>query len=612
MCGICGIVETDRRRPAATGAVGRMTDRLRHRGPDGEGRFTGEGLALGVRRLSIVDPEGGDQPIASECGRITLVCNGEIYNAPDLRRELESRGHRFAGGSDVEVIVHLYEELGREAIHRLRGMFAIALWDDRSDTLLLARDRLGIKPLCLGRGPRGELCFASEAKGVLASGLIDARLDPRGLADAAAFGGPVDDRTLFEGISQLRPGEALEFRRGDLRRWIYWDVPMSADGERERRPDGEWVERFAHKLDEAVRIHLRSDVGVACWLSPGIDSSSVAHLALESRSDPLDAWSLRFDDPRFDELARFGTIADIPGIALTPRTIRFTPTDPDILAHAVWAQESPSSLQLAVHALAEGSAPHARVVLTGQGSDEVLAGYPWYRREKLAGPALAMLGRRNDVKRFVRPTPAPGSVRLAHALTDDLRDAVLEHERNAWGFSPPDGFDRWNRIDRLAYIEIKTRLVGFINRSLDHLTMAAGQEGRCPFLDHELVELCARMPTSLRLRGLRNKRVLRDAMRDRLPAEFTDRRKRGLRSPRPNPLGVRLRPLAEELLSARALGETGYLDPAGLGDVRRRARSGDARAGKSLSIAMCLQLWHGLFVDATRSVPEPAAEAPAA
>src|SRR5215204_2829840 len=277
MCGICGVVAADPRRPIDAEMVRAMTDTLWHRGPDGEGYHVTDGVGLGMRRLSIVDLATGDQPIASEDGSLVLVCNGEIYNHVELRRELERAGHRFRTRSDVEVILHLYEDRGPSCVQALRGMFAFALWDGSRRRLVLARDRLGIKPLHYAIAPDG-LYFGSEAKAILASGAIIPRVDAAAMHELFTFGFPLAPRTMIESVRRLAPAHVLVYEAGAITMAPYWD-PGPSPGERALvRSDDEWAEALFACLDESVRLHMRSDVPVGAWLSPGLDSSGIVAL----------------------------------------------------------------------------------------------------------------------------------------------------------------------------------------------------------------------------------------------------------------------------------------------------------------------------------------------
>jgi asparagine synthase (glutamine-hydrolysing) len=621
MCGICGVATPSPERPIDRAVLERMAGSLRHRGPDGEGFFVGPGVGLGFRRLAIVDPEGGAQPIADERGEIHLICNGEIYNAPELRDELRSRGHVFASGSDVEVIVHLYEELGEGALDRLRGMFALALWDGRSRTLLLARDRLGIKPLCYAEAPDGSLWFGSEVKAILAGGAIGARLDPEGLADNLAFGGTVLGRTMFEGVRELGPGERLLCRGGRTERRVYWDLDL---GVRDRGwSRGEWAGALRAKLEETVAVHLRADVPLASWLSPGIDSSALTALAAPMLDGPLTTYSLGFTESWADELRGAPTLDRLAGDGLAPVRVRYPADAASRLPWSVWHVEKPTHPTLPISTLAEATAAGGfKAALTGQGSDEQLAGYGWHLLDAvLAAPtrvapawarrALVGRGREGVAPRWRALACAPGATGAARyaallsvvhhrpgidAMAPWLARGVRAALAGDFGFRPPEGFGSWPRQHRLAYVEIKTRMVGYINHAVDRCAMGHGVEMRVPFLDHELAELIASAPPGVKRRGTRDKIVLREAMRGALPGAILERRKRGLFGPIPDPRHPSLDAVRGELMSERSLREKGYFEPRAVRRLLEAPGVGSNHRREALLMIFGVQVWDELFV----------------
>lgn len=629
MCGIAGIATINPDAPIDRADVRRMADALAHRGPDGQGFAILSGAALASRRLAIVDPEGGAQPITNETSTLTLVANAEIYNAPELRARLVERGHRFRTRSDVEVILHLYEEHGAKCLDHLRGMFALALWDAPNQTLFLARDRLGIKPLCYAEAPDGTLLFASEAKAILDVGsAVDRSLDPRALADMFAIGAPLFGRTCFRGVRQLEPGHWLTFRQGRTTIRRYWD--LSFDPPDDRPSEDEWIERFGSVLREAVSIHRRADVPVGAWLSPGIDSSAVVALAAARGESPLETFTMGFDDPRFDERRRHATLDVLSDLPIR-NTIVHYPGASEALPRAVWHQEQPDGLHLASWALAAASSKRFKVVLTGQGADEVLAGYEWYRAEKVLAPLALLpvfmrrllvptaLARRihpylpscRDLPSAMSPARFAGyagsHIRrpVRAALTPELARAVADAEACEHDFAPPAEFASWSRFHQLAYIETKTRLPSFIIQAMDRVSMAHSLEARVPFLDHKLVELCASMPAPMKLRGMREKHVLREAMRPLLPREIVDRRKRALYYPAQDLSVGSLAEPAAELLSERALREKGYFEPARVAALRGAPANDGTR--RALAFVFGLQLWDELFLrQRARSTPSRA------
>jgi len=605
-----------------------MADRLAHRGPDGGGEFVAAGVGLASRRLAIIDLEHGDQPIASEDGQVVAVGNGEIYNHLELRRELEKRGHRFAGGSDIEVVVHLYEERGDTLLEALRGMFALAIWDRRRRRLLLARDRLGIKPLLYAETP-DALAFASEAKGLLASGALEPRLDAGALAGLLRARVATPPRPPLVGVRSLPPGHLLSWERGRASVERYWDLAFpergSDGGPDDPRSRAGWAEALRAKLDETTRLHLRSDVRVGAVLSTGLDSSAIAALARDARGgaaarDPLATFSIGLEEPAYGELGA-GTLATLEPQGLCPHTARCSAEDFRLLPALVHANEGlwlggVGIVRLRIARMIREAG--LVVAVAGEGADEVLGGYDWYRIIRLrpllaalprplrTGLARVLRGRRPGLAQVLADDEAvslatfrtlcsgPSDPRVARILDADLARAL---PAPAAGLTPapPGGFARWHPFCQLQYLEMKTRLLA-INASVDATSMAHGVEMRVPFLDHELVELCARMPVGVRMRGTREKDVLRHAMAGRLPAAVLRRRKRGLMAPTSEWLRGRLPDFAGELLDAPALRASGVFDAAGVDALLREHRGGSADHGALLWAVLCIQVFEQLFV----------------
>ncbi len=414
MCGICGIASADGVRTPARDLLERMADTLRHRGPDGSGFFAAPGIGLAMRRLAVVDLKTGDQPLASEDGSIAVICNGEIYNAPELRRDLEQRGHVFRTRSDVEPIVHLYEERGAECLHDLRGMFAFALWDGGRRRLLLARDRFGIKPL-LWAEHRDDLLFASEAKALLPVLGAPSGPDPAAVRDLFAFGFVTAPRTFFPGIHRLPAGHLLicEGGRATLRRWWGPRFPRRGEEDHTKSP-AVWARLVREKLEESVRIHLRSDVPLSTQLSAGVDSSSVAALALRLTGGPVESYTLGFAHAACDEIAGQRILSDFDGYDLPNRRAICGPGDLARLPEALWYQEDPttSGLEVPRLLLAELAARRFKVVLTGEGADELFGGYPWYRIDRFLRPFAGLpLPAAPGPRALRRPLAAHGRTR---------------------------------------------------------------------------------------------------------------------------------------------------------------------------------------------------------
>ena len=628
MCGIAGIALKEGTRPVDAALLQAMTDRLRHRGPDAEGTFVSAGIGLGSRRLSIIDLETGDQPIANEDGSIVVVCNGEIYNYVELRAELLAAGHEFRTQSDTEVIVHLYEEHGVGCVERLRGMFALALWDSGRRRLVLARDRLGIKPLYCAETARG-LYFASEQKALLEADDVPREISPRGVNDLFTLGFVAVPATLFASIHQLLPGTWLLFEDGSASIHRYWDVKFpSRDEPAPRIREEEWTEALEEKLDEVVRLHLRSDVAVGAWLSGGVDSSAIVSLMLRQLGRPIHTASLSFDSPGMDEIRTQRTLLDFPEYDLISRVHVCTARDFARLPEALWFSEDPTTSGIEVMRLltAEASAHDVKVILTGEGADEVFGGYPWFQFDKLLRPlarlrlpvkrmlllgsffpkrfprvsGMFLAGPELNVDRY-RTSVGRGCQAATHRiLSPDLRSRVTNAQASGWELELPEAFDRWHPFAQLQYYELNVRLPSFVNHTLDRGSMARSVEARVPFLDHELVEFAARIPPSLKMKGLREKHILREAVADLLPREIADRKKRGLRAPTEAWLRGPLPEFAAELLSERSLHRKGYFDPAGVQERLAEHRLGRGEWTHELLGVLSLQLWDEIFLQGNR------------
>ena len=517
MCGICGIAWSDAKRPASMETLKRMSDSLRHRGPDSEGFLAGPGIGLGFRRLSIVDLKTGDQPISNEDGSVTVICNGEIYNHVELRQRLVAAGHRFATASDVEVIVHLYEDHGPDFVSHLRGMFGLALWDARRQRLILARDRLGIKPLHYAITADG-LFFGSEQKAILASGAVEPNPDLQALGQLLSYGRIIAPRTIVTGIRRLPAGHTLTWSEGRVDIRQYWEVMFPArDGYDRRVTAQDWADGLRDKLTESVGLHLRSDVPLGAWLSAGIDSSAVTALMSRLVAPPVQTFTLRFEDPAFDELRDQKGLDDYPEYGLAGHRIVCRHADMQRLPKAIWHAEDTllGGVEIGRLMVAQATAAHVKVVLTGEGSDEILGGYPWYPTMRLLDPAFLLP---QPVRRMIAGIPLidrrwPGAAatiagpremnfeRFSRSITH-LRgrsdgsevlapDIVTELARRGDGTAdaapPPAGFETWHPFARMQYFDLKHRMGDGVVLGLDRASMAYSVEARVPFLDHELV-----------------------------------------------------------------------------------------------------------------------------
>lgn len=564
MCGICGVFDLQPGRRVEREVLAAMSRQIVHRGPDEDGFFVEGNVGLAVRRLKIIDLATGSQPITNESGTVHIVYNGEIYNHRELRSGLEGRGHRFRSRSDTETIVHLYEEHGRACVHHLRGMFAFALWDADRRRLLLARDRLGIKPLhyCL---LEDALVFGSEMKAILAHPGIRAGLNAAYLPEYLAFGYLANSDSLFRGIQKLMPGCTLEVGedgRVDVQQ--YWDPAASAPSN--GLPGAEYARAYRSLLEEAVSLHLMSDVPLGVFLSGGIDSSTVAAMMTRERREPVATFSVGYNEERQSELGYARLVAQ----HLDSEHHEVIVTDDDFfssLPKLIWHEDEPivwpSSVSL--YFVAKLAREHVTVVLTGEGSDETLGGYARYAWT-LRNSHLNEIYRRitpESLRRFVRGYISQSGLlradlrrKLQHtflgrdasqwpfsyfedyyaAFSEREQEALLMDElRAAPGAAYRNSLELWQRssgdpLSRLLYTDIKSYLVELLMKQ-DSMSMAASVESRVPFLDHKVVEFALSIPPSFKLNGLHGKQILKDAVRDLLPEEILRRRKMGFPTP---------------------------------------------------------------------------------
>jgi asparagine synthase (glutamine-hydrolysing) len=625
MCGIAGFVDRDRAdgSGADDGALVRaMCNVIRHRGPDDEGVFVGDGAALGMRRLSIIDLAGGHQPIRNEDGSVWVVFNGEIYNYRELRAELAARGHVFATDTDTETIVHAYETWGEDCFSRLRGMFGIALWDRRTRTLLLARDRAGIKPLHYAeRG--GRLCFGSEIKSILAAAPFgNARtMNVAALEHYLTFLYTPPDATIFEGIRKLPPGHFLRWRGGVSHVARYWTLP---EGETFTGSFEEAGEALSGVLAEAVRSHMVSDVPIGALLSGGIDSSLVVGLMSRASTRPIKTFSIGFDEPAFDELDGARRIADHFGTDHHEMVVR-----PDALAvvqRLVEHFDEPFGDSSAVPTwyVSQMARRHVTVVLSGDGGDELFGGYDRYlphprvrRFDAVAGGA----GRRAAAaiwpllphgvtgKNFLRHVAQDPAGRYVESVSffhsDEMRALLSPDLRRALGArrataAAVERLDRWHHLpwpSRMMRADFETYLPEDILVKVDRMSMAHSIESRVPLLDHEVVSFAASLPASMPLEGGERKRVLKQAAASILPAEVFARPKRGFGVPIGTWFRRPLRDFVLDTLQSPRARQRGYFVPAFVDRVVREHLTGRRDHTLRLWQLLMFELWHREYLD---------------
>jgi len=636
MCGIVGWVNTEPGEPVRSEALGRMLAMIRHRGPDAFGVYLGDGVGLGSARLSIIDLEGGQQPISNEDGTVWIVYNGEVFNYIELRAELEAAGHVFATRSDTEVIVHLYEEHGASFVDHLNGQFALALWDERARSLLLARDRLGIRPLYYTVSG-GRFLFASEIKALLAAPGVSATIDPRSLAQVLTFWTTLSPHTAFRGIESLPPGHTLRLAGGRIALRRYWAPDLTE----EERP-GRTVDDAAHELFsllvDATRLRLRADVPVGAYLSGGLDSSTTAALVRLYTDRRLCTFGIGFSDPAFDETPHQERMSAFLGTE--HRAIRCTPGAlGDAFPDVVWHCEMPLLRTAPAPMYLLSGLVHDegyRVVLTGEGADEILGGYDIYKEAKIRRfwaqrpdslwralllrrlyPYVAPLSGETDAYlrgifgRNLTDTDDPlyshrlrwsNTARCSRFLAPDVRQSLRDYDPVAeLGDRLPAAFSTWSPLGRAQYLEMTVFMAEYLLSSQgDRMSMAHSVEGRYPFLDHRVVEFCARLPARFKLAGLREKWVLRRAMAPILPDEVVRRRKQPYRAPIARTFAGPARPdYVAESLAPRALADSGLFNAS---FVERLVAKCDRVGALSEVDEMALvavistQLLHGQFV----------------
>jgi len=599
MCGIVGIFS--RREPISEGQLQRATRRLFHRGPDGQRHWISPDrrVGLGHARLSIIDLATGSQPIASEDGRSQIVVNGEFYGYETIQRQLERSGHRLRTRSDSEIALHLYQDLGPQCLHHLRGEFAFIIWDENQRTLFAARDRFGIKPLFYAFHNE-TLYLASEVKALFAAG-VPARWDAESVAQSAEYGGH-QVRTLFDGVFQLPPGHYLLATDKHSQLVSYWDFNYPRVAEQtQRRSDAEYVAEFREVLEEAVRLRLRADVPVACYLSGGLDSCAVLGLAAKHRPDPVRAFTLSFDHSDYDEEPQAREMAAKAGAEFIPIPIR----QDDLADHFADAIIQSEIFCLNAHGVAKYLLSRAvrdagfKVVMTGEGSDEILGGYAHFRRDMLlydpdgqdpgaVTRLLKELEQSNPVSRGLllphgESPPLAGVKRVLGFLPSwietfgarsaKVRALLAESFLREFGGRESyhallSGLDVHGQligrsaVHQSLYLWAKTILPGYILTMLgDRMEMAHSIEGRVPFLDHHLVEAVRSQPLSLKIRGMTEKYVLREAVRDVITDTVYQRQKHPFMSP-PATLNpkAKLHELVQDQLRGAALASIPFFD----------------------------------------------------
>ncbi len=627
MCGILGFINTDRHHPADERTAREMAAAIVHRGPDDEGFYFKDNVALGMRRLSIIDLATGHQPISNEDGSVWVVFNGEIYNFRELRERLLDRGHRFSTHSDTEVIVHLYEDHGDDLVQHLNGMFAFALWDERRRRLLLARDRMGEKPLYFTQAADQAFVFASELKSLVVHPAVERRINLLALRKYLQYEFVPSPHTMIEGVHKLRPAHRLIFENGEWRTEAYWR--LNYEGERLKIGEDEAAVELYDRLREAVRMRLVSDVPLGVLLSGGIDSSTIAALACEEAEGRVKTFSIAFDEKSFDESSYARLVAVHLGTEHYER--RFTEREMlDIVPEIPRLLDEPlgDGSLIPTFLLSRFTRESVTVALGGDGGDELLAGYPTYAahrvadyyralprflREGLIEPAVARLPVSTEnlsfdfkAKRFVEGATLPAGERhtvwmgsytaaqqrslLSPEILAACPDQLVFDEIRTYDYS--NGHDV---VERMMWLDATHYLSECVLFKVDRASMAASLETRAPFLDHTLIEFLARLPLDLKFRRQfgrwTGKYILKRAMRDRLPLQVIKRPKKGFGMPVAKWVKGELRTFVRDAFSPERLKRRGLFNPDYVGRLLDEHERGVADHRKLIWTLLMFEMW---------------------
>ncbi len=626
MCGIAGFVDLWGRKARGLkereAILQRMCRIIRHRGPDDQGMMVQTGVALGMRRLSIIDLVSGNQPMSGEDGAVTIVFNGEIYNFQEIKPKLESRGHTFHTHSDTEAIVHAYEEFGPDCLKDLRGMFAFAIWDENNPKLFLARDRAGKKPVYYTTTPTGTFVFGSELKSLLEHPEVQRDLNPEALDAYFTLGYVPDPLSIFSNIHKLPPGHYLTLTNGQVTVKQYWDFEFQPAGSRN---EADYLDELRALLDESVRLRLISDVPLGAFLSGGIDSSTVVGLMARHMDQPVKTFSIGFHEDSYNELKYARMTAEKFGT--DHHEFFVTPDICQIVDELVWHFDEPfaDSSAIPTYMVSKLARDHVTVVLSGDGGDELFAGYTRYAIER----------KRGGFERLPKPlregVMRPLSQRLPHATwgRNYLHNVSLDpisryldsvsvftslNRRSLYtsdfaGKIGPGGYGARlfadlvqnvktdDEVDRLLYLDSKTYLPGDILTKVDRMSMAVSLEARAPLLDHKLIEFVTTIPSTLKLAGLETKHLLKKAVADLVPAEILHRPKQGFGVPIQEWINQQLRSRIRDTLSDTRTRQRGYVDSRYVDVLLDEHERGRRDHSMSLWALVMLELWQRQFLD---------------
>ena len=622
MCGIAGFVNAQRTIADARLTLQRMCGVIEHRGPDDEGFYIDDSAGLGMRRLSIIDIATGHQPISNEDDSIWLVFNGEIYNYRELRADLLARGHVFKTSSDTEVILHLYEDFGEACVERLRGMFAFAIWDKKTRALFAARDRVGIKPFHYAMAG-DAFVFGSEIKSLLQHSAVTREVNFDAISDFLSFGYVPDPNTAFLGIHKLPPGHTLTLKDSRLSIRSYWDFrydDQPAPPESEQQIEA----RLRDLIAESVRMRLISDVPLGAFLSGGIDSSAVVAMMQREMDRRVKTFSIGFSESSFDEL----NYARLAARSLNTDHHEFVVT-PDVcrmIEEIVWHHDEPFAdvSSIPTYIVSKMAREFVTVVLSGDGGDELFAGYdrylvdrsrqryemiPRFLRRSVLGSISRALPRSAYGKNFLANISMDADARYidsvsyfnaskkSEMVSPEFRATIAERDSSAAFkrfFATPRSA---SRLHHLLYLDSKTYLPGDILTKVDRMSMAHSIEARVPLLDHKLIEFVQRLPAQIKLHDDRTKHLFKQAMRGILPAEIIDRPKQGFDVPINKWLNVELREMLDDVLNDARTRQRGYFSSAAVDAIIREHRRGRRNNSRHLWGLLTLELWHRAFVD---------------
>ena len=637
MCGICGFIFLRGERAQGEEALARMNGRIAHRGPDDEGFFLGERATLANRRLSIVDLAGGHQPIFNEDGRVCVVFNGEIYNQRALRQELEKSGHRFATQTDTEVLVHLYEEHGEGMVERLNGMFVFAVWDEERQRGIIVRDRLGIKPLYYTR-TGNVLVFGSEAKALLAYPGVGAEIDCQGLDLFLTLRYLPADKTLFAGIRKLQPGYLLsvDARAGTVEEREYWHPELLPKGAAEASED-EVVEEIYALLEDAVRIRLMSDVPFGAFLSGGLDSSGVVALMSRILGGGVETFSIGFsEEERLDERLRARLVAQ--SCDSRHREVDCTADKVESLPRLIHHFDEPFADPIIVPTfqVSELAAQHVKVVLTGEGADEIFGGYtrfvadrhfralgalaPWmWRGAGALPPLIPFPGLRQQVERALYLGQLDDGERFLQwviAFAEEERRQLYARElQGQIGAGACELYRKWESAfpqadptNRMLFCDMKIRLPECMLARTDRMTMAVSLEGRTPFLDHRLVERVLQLPGYLKVRGKNEKYLLKRVLSRILPEAIVRRKKQGLAVPFAQWTRYGIETHIRRILRRERVVQRGFFAPDYVQELLDRWGAHAAHHSQLIWSLLCLELWCRIYLDRDLEPDTPLSE----